>query len=79
LPVTVSGYGEETDVVCTVIAVVNFGESQQESAAITTGSASELIIVFLIYLVCTALICESLYIKIHKVLYQKVLIVSSSL
>jgi len=43
LPVTVRGYAEDTDVVCTVIAVVNSGESQQESAAITTGSASELI------------------------------------
>jgi len=46
LTVTVSGYGEDTDVVCTVIAVVDSGESQQESAAITTGSTSELIIVF---------------------------------
>jgi len=43
LTVTLSGYAEATDVVCTVIAVVNSGESQQESAAITTGTASELI------------------------------------
>ncbi|KAF6024502.1 DSCAM [Bugula neritina] len=41
LPVTVSGYAEETDVVCTVIAVVNSGESQQESAAITTGGGAK--------------------------------------